>query len=86
MKKQSEKFTLIDILWNSWLVLLKTFKVIEIKESPKKCYSPEEIGQRNVMRWTGWDTGTEKKYFRERPKKSESIMDVVNNNVSLSVY
>lgn len=56
MKKKSEKSTLIDILWNSWPVLLKLAETLE-----------------------------QKKKFRERLRKSESVMDLVKNNISLLV-
>ena len=47
---------------STWLILIKTVKVIKDKESLKSCHSqeePKEPWQVNVMRSPEWDPGTE---------------------------
>ena len=54
---------LMDILQNTWLVLLETMKVIKDKESLRNCHSQEELKEiwwSQVMCSPGWAPEAEK--------------------------
>lgn len=63
MRKTLDKHQLRHILQNTWLIFVKTVKVIKNKESLKNCHSQEELmAQDNQMWCHRWDHGTEKEH------------------------
>ena len=57
MRKTLHKPQFWDVFQNTWLVLLKTVKIIENKENLKNCYRHKEpTWQLNIIWYPGWKT------------------------------